>query len=109
MIRHLLNAGVDVYRATFTDDGRGGRTSTLAKVGTVRARVAQPSAAERAVAAQLGAVLEHVVHVEHVADVERGDELDTGGPRRLRVQSVVIDSSSTYKRLECQVIEGAGV
>lgn len=106
MIRHLLNASLDVYRDTFTNDGRGGRTSTMAKVGTVRARVAQPSATERMVAAELGAVLEHVVHVEHVADVLRGDELDTGGARRLRVQAVVSDSSATYKRLECQVVEG---
>lgn len=106
MIRHLLNASLDVYRATFTDDGRGGRTSALAKVGTVRARVAQPSSQERAVAAQLGAVLEHVVHVMRAADVQRGDELDVGGARRLRVQSVVEDSSLTYKRLECQVVQG---
>jgi SPP1 family predicted phage head-tail adaptor len=109
VIRHLLNANVDVYRATFTDDGRGGLTKSMANIGTVRARVAQPSSQERAVAAQLGSVLEHVVHVLHEADVQRGDELDTGGARRLRVQAVVEDSSTTYRRLECQVIEGAGV
>lgn len=107
MIRHLLNSSVDVYRATFTDDGRGGRTSALAKVGAVRARVSQPSAEERMVAGQRGAILEHVVHVMNVEDVRRGDELDHGGPRRLRVQGVVEDSSATYKRLECQVVEGA--
>lgn len=107
MIRHLLNASIDVYRATLIDDGRGGRSSTVAKVGTVRARVAQPSATERAVAAEMGAVLEYVVHVEPDADVARGDELDTGDARRLRVQAVVSDSSATYRRLECQVIQGA--
>jgi SPP1 family predicted phage head-tail adaptor len=109
MIRHLLNVDVDVYRDEFADDGRGGQTRTTpdTPTSTVRARVAQPSAEERAVAAQLGAVLEHVVHVPYSADVQRGDELDAGGPRRLRVQAVVNDSSRTYKRLECQVIEGA--
>lgn len=107
MIRHLLNSSVDVYRATHADDGRGGRTSTPTKVGTIRARVAQPSATERLVAAERGAVLEYVAHVLHGADVRRGDELDHGGVRRLRVQAVVEDSSQTYKRLELQVVEGA--
>jgi hypothetical protein len=108
MIRHLLNASVDVYRSTYTDDGQGGRTSSVAKVGAERARIAQPTAQERAIAAELGAVLEAVVHFELAADVQRGDELDDGGARRLRVQSVVSDSSRTYKRAECQRIEGAG-
>lgn len=116
MIRHLLNMSVDIYRATPSDDGQGGTTRALTQVGTVRARVSQPTATERAVAAQMGAVVQHVVHVAYTTDVERGDEIDTGaypygassygvGPRRLRVQSVVSDSSATYKRLECQVIQ----
>lgn len=107
MIRHLLNASVDVYRPTFTADGRGGRTRSMAKVAMIRARISQPSSAERAIAAQLDAVLEHVIHVLPGADVSRNDELDVGGPRRLRVQAVLWDSSRTYWRLECQAVESA--
>lgn len=106
MIGHLLNSSVTVYRPLFAADGRGGRIKTMAAVGTIRAKVDQPAAAERAVAAQEGATLTHVVHAAYSADVDRGDELDVGGPRRLRVLAVVNNSRRTYKRLECQVIQG---
>lgn len=107
MIRHLLNDALTVYRGAFAADGRGGRSKTMAPVGTVRARVAQPTGQERMIASQMGAVLDAVVHVPYAADVQRGDELDDGGARRWRVMSVVNDSSRTYRRLECQVIQGA--
>lgn len=107
MIGHLLNAAVTVYRPAFTADGRGGRTRAMNEQGSIRARIVQPTDVERTVAGQDGATLYHVVHVAYGADVERGDELDTGGSRRLRVVAVVSDSSGTYKRLDCRVIEGA--
>lgn len=106
MIGHLLNTTLTVYRAAYVADGRGGRTRSTNEQGTVRAKVDQPSAAERMVAGQMGAALDYVVHVANSADVQRGDELDEGGTRRLRVRSVVQDSHATYKRLECEVIEG---
>ncbi len=106
MIGHLLNTSVTVYRATYTDDGRGGRIKTMTSQGARRAKVDQPSATERAVAAQEGATLTHVVHMAYGADVQRGDELDTGGTRRLRVLDVVSNSRATYDRLECQVVQG---
>lgn len=106
MIRHLLNSSVTVYRPGFTPDGRGGRTRSTSSHGTLRARISQPSAAERATAGQMGSVLDAIVHVEFNSDVERGDELDTGDTRRLRVVSVVNDSARTYKRLDCQAIQG---
>lgn len=106
MIGHRLNSTLTVYRATFSDDGAGGRTKTFAENGTIRAQVNQPTAAERAAAAQLGANLSHVVHTTYGADVERGDELDNGGARRLRVVAVLNDSRETYSRLECEVVEG---
>lgn len=106
MIGHRLNDELTVYRATYVPDGAGGSTRTFAAVGTIRAQVSQPSSAERQVAAQVGALLTHVVHTTYGADVERGDELDSGGPRRLRVVGVLNDSRRTYARLECEVTQG---
>lgn len=106
MIGHLLNTTLDVYRPSFTPDGRGGQTETIASVGTIRAQVNQPTAEERMVAAQNGANLTHVVHTTFGADVERGDELDEGGARRLRVLAVITNSRHTYARLECEVTQG---
>lgn len=105
MIAHRLNADVEVFRPSYAPDGVGGRTQTFASVGTIRAQVSQPNAAERVAAQQLGANLTHVVHTTYGADVERGDELDAGGPRRLRVLAVVTNSRATYKRLECEVAQ----
>lgn len=106
MIAHRLNSTLTVYRATYVDDGAGGRTKTSAVAGTIRAQVNQPTAQERLAAAQLGAELSHVIHTTFGADVERGDELDAGGARRLRVRAVFNDSRETYKRLECEVVQG---
>lgn len=106
MIGHRLNDTLTVYRAAYVADGAGGRTKTFAEAGTIRAQVSQPTAAERQVAAQVGALLTHVVHTTYGADVERGDELDTDGPRRLRVVGVLHDSRRTYTRLECEVVQG---
>jgi head-tail adaptor len=106
MIDHLLNSTVTVYRAAFTPDGRGGRTSAFSSQGTVRAKVGQPQAVEGMIAGRDGAMLLTPVHVAYSEDVARGDELDTGAPRRLRVLGVVNDSRLTYKRLDCEVIQG---
>lgn len=106
MIGHRLNSDLTVYRSTSADDGAGGQTRTFAAVGTIRAQVSQPSAEERALAAQNGANLTHVIHTTRGADVERGDELDNGGARRLRVIAVLWDSRQTYTRLECEVTQG---
>lgn len=106
MIAHRLNATLTVYRASFAGDGVGGRTETFASAGTIRAQVNQPTAEERLAAAQAGANLTHVVHTIYGADVARGDELDDGGARRLRVLAVFTNSRHTYRRLECEVVEG---
>ena len=107
MIAHLLNTTVTVYRATYAADGAGGRTSTMASQGTVRAKVGQPAQVEGIIAGRDGAMLLTPVHVEFAADVQRGDHLDTGGDRRLRVVAVVNDSRRTYKRADCEVIQSA--
>lgn len=106
MIAHRLNSELTVYRATYVDDGAGGRTRTFGEVGVIRAQVSQPSAQERMAAGQEGALLMYVVHTTADADVEREDELDTGAGRRYRVKAVLQDSRRTYKRLECEVTQG---
>jgi head-tail adaptor len=107
MIGHLLNSSVTVYRATYADDGRGGRIKSMAVVSTIRAKIDQAMIVmERQVAAEFGATLTHIVHVSYAADVRRLDELDDGGARRLRVQAVLSDSHRTYKRLQCELIQG---
>lgn len=106
MIRHLLNSTATVYRPAFAADGRGGRSTTFSGVGTVRVKVGQPSAEEREIAARGGATLSYVVHAPYGTDVRRGDELDVGGPRRLRVVSVVTDSHLSYLRIGCEVMQG---
>lgn len=105
MIGHRLNTTLTVLRPSRTPDGAGGSTETLVTVGTIRAQVSQPTAAERVAAQQLGANLTHVVHTTATADVDRGDRLNAGGPWPLRVLAVVKNSRSTYKRLECEVAQ----
>jgi head-tail adaptor len=108
VIGPLLNSTVTVYRVTHVADGRGGRTGTFASQGTVRAKVGQPAQVEGVVAGREGAMLLTPVHVAYAADVQRGDELDAGGDRRLRVVAVVNDSRLTYKRCDCEVIQSGG-
>lgn len=106
MIDHLLNMVAEVYRPTLVADGRGGRTRSFASVGLVRVKVGQPQASEQDTGGRAGATLMTPVHASYVADVERGDELEVGGPRRLRVVAVVTNSHRTYRRLECEVVQG---
>lgn len=106
MIGHLLNTTVVLYRQTFVADGRGGRTGTFASQGTVRAKVGQPVATEGVYGGRDGAMLLTPVHVSWSTDIRRGDELDTGDDRRLRVVGVVNNSRETYKRANCEVIQG---
>ena len=106
MIEHLLNSELTVYRASYVADGAGGRTKTFAEQGTIRGSVAQPTDVERQVAAQAGARLDFMVYTRNGADVERGDELDDGDARRLRVIGVVSNSRDTYTRLHCTEVQG---
>lgn len=104
MIGHLLNRDVDVYRSTSTPDGRGGRSVSRSKVGTIRAKVGQAQAAEVEVASRDGARLTHVVHMAAGAGVRRGDEVEVGATR-LRVLAAVTNSRGTYLRLDCEVMQ----
>lgn len=95
MISHLLTRTLTVNRPVTAADGSGGQTVTFVEAGTVRAKVDQPSAAERERGDQWGAEHSHTIRFRHDADVRRGDEL-TGGGQRFRVLATVTDSHATY-------------
>lgn len=107
MISHLLNRTLTVFRPQTVDDGSGGQTVTLVQVGTVRAQVNQPSAAERQTAAQWGSEHTHTIHTPAGADVARGDEL-RGDGQTFRVISTVTNSRTTYTRAEAELIQLEG-
>lgn len=101
---HELPRELAVWRKTRGPDGAGGQTTTLAQVGTVRAKISQPTAAERVAAMQAGAALTMPVHLLPDADVHRGDEL-RGGGEVYRVEATVIPSEPVYLRADCERIE----
>lgn len=103
--RHLLNRELAVWRRAWTVDGSGGRAAAWTEVGTVRARVSQPSAAERSVGQQAGATLTHAVYLLPGAEVARGDEL-RGDGQVLEVHAVFEPSgTAVYRRADCQLIQ----
>jgi hypothetical protein len=110
-IGHLLTQTLSVYRPTEVVDSGGGREMTAVLVGTIRAKVNQPTPAEVEAAGVWGAQLSHVVHAEVYEDVRRGDEFGGELPSeveqgfRLRVIAVVSDSHQTYRRMLCEVAQ----
>jgi head-tail adaptor len=109
--RHL-NRRLEVHRPTTVDDGAGGKETTLVLQGTVRARVSQPSASERQVAAQTSSRHSHDIYLLPGADVERGDELRgtdrLGRAQEFRVQAVVEPSEAVYSKAMCELIQKEG-
>ncbi|MFD3666964.1 phage head closure protein [Streptomyces sp. NPDC058672] len=92
-----------MWRASRTSDGLGGWVETWAQVSTVRARISQPSAAERVIADQSGSTLTHVVYLRADAPVRRGDELRQAA-RTFKVLAVFEPSEpGTYLRANCEV------
>ncbi|MFF0398274.1 head-tail adaptor protein [Streptomyces sp. NPDC005248] len=101
----LLRTPVEVWRNTKVPDGMGGWINTTAKVADARARLSQPSAAERTVADQTTARLTHVAYLPAGADVRRSDELRQGA-RRLTVLATFEPSEpGTYLRADCEQIQ----
>jgi head-tail adaptor len=94
-VAHLLNRTLTVWREVVTDDGSGGQDVTRSNVGTVSAKVDQPTAKERDEAQQWGAEHSHSIFMLVDADVHRGDEL-RGGGQVFRVLATVKPSSNTY-------------
>ncbi|MEV7584393.1 head-tail adaptor protein [Streptomyces erythrochromogenes] len=109
--RHL-NRRLQVWRPVTADDGAGGQDTSLALQGTVRAKVDQPSNADRMLAAQAGSRHDHTVFLMPGADVRRGDELrgtdQLGQDQRLRVLSVVAPSTPVYRRAACELVQREG-
>lgn len=100
-----LNRSLEVWRVTLVDDGQGGQSDTWAQLsgsaGTVRAKVNEPSAAERVEAMRSGVDLAYQVHLLPDADVRRGDQLRAVG-EVFRVKSTVRPSTPTYLRAQCE-------
>lgn len=95
MIAHLLNRALEVHRPATVADGSGGQQVTYTLVGTVAAKVDQPTAAEKERGEQWQAEHSHTIYFAPGADVRRGDEL-RGGGQSWRVLAVVAPSHGTY-------------
>ncbi|MDT0270258.1 phage head closure protein [Streptomyces sp. DSM 44915] len=106
-VGHLLNRRLAVWRLTTAPDGAGGQTTAWAQVGTVSAKVDQPSARERMLAQQAGSEHTHNVYLLPSADVRRGDEL-RDGPEHYRVLSVISPSTPIYRRADVHLIQTEG-
>ena len=100
-----LNRRLDQWRYQTTPDGSGGQVTTWTQLGTVRARVSQPTAAERVAAQQAGAEHTQTVYVQPRADVRRGDEL-RGPEGAWRVKAVFRPSEPVYLRADCELVQG---
>lgn len=104
---HELNRTFEVWRATTADDGAGGQTEVVVQAGTARARVSQPTAAERVAADAAGARLDSVLYLAPDADVRRRDELRGDGDT-LRVIATTQPSDPVYLRAECEQVQTEG-
>lgn len=108
-IEHWLNRTLQVWRPATAPDGAGGQAVTYVRQpADVAAKVDQPTAAERMLAAQAGATLAHPVYLLPGADVRRGDEL-RGDGEVLRVVSTSGPSTPRYLKADCELIEAEGV
>ncbi|MFB6517444.1 head-tail adaptor protein [Streptomyces sp. NPDC056401] len=107
-----LNRVLQVWRPGTAADGAGGQETVLALQGTVRAKVDEPSNADRLLAAQSGSEHTHTVFLAPGADVRRGDELRgtdrLGTAQALRVLAVVSPSTPVYRKAPCQLIQREG-
>ena len=106
---HELNRRFKVMRPTTVADSSGGSVPTLTQVGTVRAKVSQPTTAEQYEAQQAGSSFTVVAHLKPKADVRRGDylvALDDGDS--LRVKSTVLPSDPVYLRVDAEQIQAEG-
>jgi hypothetical protein len=97
------------WRRVSTPDPLGGTSSTLQQVGSVQARVSQPTAAEQLEAQQAGSNLTMIVHMLPGTAVYRGDELRRANGDKLRVKYTISPSDpSAYLRADCEQIQAEG-
>lgn len=109
MGRHERREELSVWRRVSTPDGYGGTTSVFAQVGTVYAKVSQPTAAEQVEAQQASATAAMTMHLAPDAQVYRGDELRRPDGTRLRVKWTIAPSEPAYLRADCELIQPEGV
>jgi SPP1 family predicted phage head-tail adaptor len=105
---HELPETLAVWRPTKVTDEWGGETVTPALVGTVRAKVSQPAAAEQIEAQQASSTMTMIVHMRPDADVRRGDELRRTDGDVLRVKYTMHPSEPVYLRADCEQIQAEG-
>ncbi|MFJ4687058.1 head-tail adaptor protein [Streptomyces sp. NPDC088789] len=110
MIGHWLNRSLTVRRPVSVPDGYGGQTTTLVdQPDPVRAKVDQPSAADRTLAAQSRSEHSHDIYLLPGAGVRRGDELhDPATGQQWRVLAVVAPSTTRYRKVQAQLVQGEG-
>ena len=105
---HELRETLQVWRSVSVEDDLGGSSDTMARVGTVRAKVSQPAAVEQVEAMQAGSSLTMIVHMRPDADVRRGDELRRADGDRLRVRYTLHPSERVYLRADCEQMQSEG-
>jgi head-tail adaptor len=103
-----LPESLTVWRRVNTDDPYGGTSSVLAQVGTVRAKVSQPAAAEQIEAQQAGSTMTMIVHMQPTEHVYRGDELRRANGDKLRVKYTITPSEPVYLRADCEQVQPEG-
>lgn len=97
-----------VFRKTSTEDPYGGTSYVMTQVGTVRAKVSQPAAAEQIEAQQAGTSMTMIVHMQPSDIVYRGDELHRANGDKLRVKYTIQPSEPVYLRADCEQIQPEG-
>lgn len=98
----LLNSTAEHWRRTRTDDGGGGWETAWTLQGTRRARLSQPSAADRhAQADQAVTRMTHVVYLEPGSDVRPEDELRQTGTTLVVLAVYEPSVPGTYLRADC--------
>lgn len=109
----FLNRRLEVWRPTTVADGYGGwETTFVQQPGTVRAKVDQPSNADRMLAQQAQSKHDHTVFLLPTADVRRGDELrgvdKLGQAQVFLVLATVQPSTPVYSKAPCELTQKAG-
>jgi len=100
-VTRLLNADVEIWRYSRTPDGGGGWDETWSLLSPARARLSQPSAAERQVADQAQGWLTHVAYLEPTTDIRRGDEIRQAGLTLEVIATFEPSVPGTYLRANC--------
>ena len=95
-VAHLMTQTLSQYRGEQVEDSGGGQELTFSFVGSVRAKVNQPTPEEVQEAAVWGAQLSHVVHTEAYEDIRRGD-IDAGNLDERRHRGV-LESRQEFQR-----------